>query len=95
MIFGQRVKKLWAKIAIFCISGPVGGAVSKLCMLPQDMLVLTCSKFGMNTIKRCGDIALRLFLQVLHKMCLHVYQKQFYESTWMQIVSRIRFYGLP
>jgi len=34
---------------------------------------MTCTKFGLNTIKHCGDTALRLFSQVLCKISLCVY----------------------
>jgi len=55
--------------------------VLKRCMLPQVMLVMTRTKFDLNMIKRCGNTALCLFSEALHKISLRVFRKQFEKST--------------
>ncbi len=55
-------------MSILYIFWPIGGAVPKLRMCPQIMLVITLTKFGQNLLKHCGDIPSCAFL---HKTLLH------------------------
>jgi len=55
IIFGPTVQKLSAKIAIFQISGPVGGVAPKRCMLPQVMLVMQKLFIGLSKKQLKGN----------------------------------------
>lgn len=53
------------RLDVFHISWPLGDAVPKLCRDPQVMVIKTHTKFGLNSLKRCGDIVLDPFWRAL------------------------------
>ncbi|MGL4780981.1 MAG: hypothetical protein ACRCXN_09155 [Bacteroidales bacterium] len=72
--FWSNSSEVMSKITIFHISTPVGGAAPKHCIMPQVMLVMTCTKFGLNMSKHCRDTASRVIFASHLKFFAPVYE---------------------